>query len=112
MTAGSAHFVERFNRTFKNMVSERTKKLQRGFRLNGKQPPIDKTKYQWSDLIPHVMTEYNNKNKHIVTGMTPTEAKKPSGEVDAKMAMELVARRGRKWSILQVGDIVSILKEV
>ncbi len=26
--------------------------------------------------------------------MTPTEAKKPSNEADAKMAMELVARRG------------------
>lgn len=78
VTSGSARFVERFNRTFKNMISQRMKVLQREFRLNGKQAPIDKTKYQWSDLIPNVMAEYNNKNKHRFTGMTPAEAKKPS----------------------------------
>ena len=43
--------------------------------------------------------------------MTPTEAKKPSSEVDAKMAMELVARRGRKFPILQIGDIVKVLRK-
>ena len=87
------------------------KVLQRGFRLNSKQAPIDKTKYQWSDLIPNVMAEYNNKNKHRITGMTPTEAKKPSSEVDAKMAMELVARRGRRFPILNIGDTVKILRK-
>ena len=112
VTSGSAHFVERFNRTFKNMISQRMKVLQRGFRLNSKQAPIDKTKYQWSDLIPNVMAEYNNKNKHRITGMTPTEAKKPSSEVDAKMAMELVARRGHKFPTLNIGDIVKILRNI
>ncbi len=63
-TTSSAHFVERFNRTFKNMISQRMIKLERGFRLTSKQAPIDKTKYQWSDLIPNVMSEYNNKNRH------------------------------------------------
>ncbi len=43
--------------------------------------------------------------------MTPTEARKPSSEVDAKMAMELVARRGRKLPTLNIGDIVRILKK-
>ena len=43
--------------------------------------------------------------------MTPAEAKKPSNEVDAKMAMELVARRGRKFPILQIGDIVKVLRK-
>ena len=43
--------------------------------------------------------------------MTPTEAKKPSNEVDAKMAMELVARRGRKFPILNIGDIVKVLRK-
>jgi hypothetical protein len=69
----------------------------------GNQPEIDKTKYQWSDLIPNVMAEYNTKNKHRITGMTPAEAKKPSSEVDAKAAMELVARSGRQFSILMIG---------
>ena len=43
--------------------------------------------------------------------MTPAEAKKPSSEVDANMAMELVARRGRRFPILQIGDVVRILKK-
>ena len=86
-------------------------RLKGNFRVKGKQPPIDTTKYQWSDLIPNIMAEYNNKNKHRITGMTPTEAKKPSSEVDAKMAMELVARRGRAFPILKIGDKVKIIKK-
>ena len=43
--------------------------------------------------------------------MTPAEAKKPSSEADAKMAMEMVAIRGRKYPILQTGDIVRILRK-
>ena len=74
ITADSAHFVERFNRTFKNLIAARLKALQKNRKVVGKQPEIDKTKYQWSDLIPSVMAEYNNKNKHRITGMTPAEA--------------------------------------
>ena len=88
------------------------KVLKRGLRLATKQPPVDTSQYQWSDLIPNVLAEYNNKNKHRITGMTPTEAKKPSNEVDAKMAMELVARRGQKFQILNIGDIVNILRNI
>ena len=102
VTSGSAHFVERFNRTFKNMISQRMAVLKRGTRILSKQPPTDTTKYQWSDLIPNVLAEYYNKNTHRITGMTPAEAKKPSSEVDAKIAMELVARRGRTFPILQM----------
>ena len=36
--------------------------------------------------------------------MTPVEARKPSSEADAQMAMEMVAIRGRKFPILQVGE--------
>ena len=43
--------------------------------------------------------------------MTPAKAKKPSSEADAKMAMELVARRGRRFPILNIGDIVRTLKK-
>ncbi len=39
------------------------------------------------------MAEYNNKNKHRITGMTPAEAKKPSSEVDAKMAMDATGEK-------------------
>ena len=57
------------------------------------------------------MTEYNTKSKHRITGMTPMEARKPSSEADAKMGMEMVAIRGRKFPILQVGDTVRIRKK-
>ncbi len=39
------------------------------------------------------------------------EARKPSSEADAKMAMEMVAIRGRRFPNLQVGDTVRILKK-
>ncbi len=86
------------------------KQLKRWFRLAGKQPqpPIDAIRYQWPDLSPNVLSEYNNKNKHRIIGMTPAEAKKPSTEVDAKMAMELVARRGRRVPSLQIVDSKSV----
>ena len=112
ITTNSAHFVERFNRTFKNLIASRMKALKANRKVVGKQPEIDKTKYQWSDLIPSVMAEYNNKNKHRITGMTPAEAKKPSSEVDAKANMELVARSGRRFPTLMVGDVVRILRKI
>ena len=112
ITTNSAHFVERFNRTFKNLIAARLKALQRNRKVVGKQPEIDKTKYQWSDLIPSVMAEYNTKNKHRITGMTPAEAKKPSSEVDAKANMELVARSGRRFPTIAIGDTVRILRKI
>ena len=112
ITTQSAHFVERFNRTFKNRVAQRLKDLKRGLRLIGKQPEPDKTRFQWSDLIPYVMMEYNTKNKHRITGMTPQEARKPSSEVDAKANMELVARSGRRFPTIAIGDTVRILRKI
>ena len=106
---GSPHFVERFNRTFKNMIADRMKQILKQKKLTGKQK--DPATYQWSDLIPHVMNEYNAKNKHRIIGMTPTEAQKPSSQVDVKLAMELVARRGRRFPTLSVGNVVRVLKK-
>ena len=63
ITAGSAHFVERFNRTFKNLIPARMKALKVNRKITGKQPEIDKTKIQWSDLIPNVLAKYNNQNQ-------------------------------------------------
>ena len=106
IVAGTAYFVERFNRTFKKRMSMLMDKLLARKRLNGKQPMKEQIQYQWSDLIPQVMAEYNTKSKHRITGMTPLETRKPSSEADAKMAMEMVAIHGRKFPILQVGDTV------
>ena len=111
ITAGSAHFVERFHRTFKLMIKQRVDELKRAKRKLTKTTPIDTARIQWSDLTPQVLAVYNNKNKHRIIGMTPAEAKKPSSEADAKMAMELVARQGRRFPILRVGDKVKILRK-
>ena len=54
ITAGSAHFVERFNRTFKNMIAERMKELKKK-RLLTTTTHIDTTKIQWSDLVPQIL---------------------------------------------------------
>ena len=58
ITAGTAYFVERFNRTFKNRMADRLKYLLKSRRVKGKQPEEDKTQYQWTDLLPFVMAEY------------------------------------------------------
>ena len=111
ITTGSAHFVERFNRTFKLMVKNEMDKLKTPKRISTKTAPIDTTKIQWSDLIPQILAAYNNKHKHRITGMTPAEARKPSSEVDATAAMELVAIRGRKFPPLRIDDKVKLLRK-
>jgi hypothetical protein len=109
VVAGTAYFVERFNRTFKNRMANRLSNL-----MKTKKPIIGKqreTKYQWHDLIPFVLAEYNAKNKHRITGMTPYEARKPSNEADVKAGMELAATSGVKFPPLRVGDTVRMLKK-
>ena len=106
---GTAYFVERFNRTFKNRMANRLKELLKDKRIIGKQPKKEKINYQWHDLIPFVMAEYNAKNKHRITGMTPYEARKPSNEADVKASIELAATHGVKFPPLRVGDTVRML---
>jgi hypothetical protein len=72
ITAGTANFVERFNRTFKNRMSNRLSYLLKSRKVKGKQPEEDKTQYQWTDLIPFVIKEYNSQHKHRITGMHDT----------------------------------------
>ncbi len=90
-------------------MADRLKYLLKSRRVKGKQPDEDKTQYQWTDLIPYVLAEYNTRNKHRITEMTPTEARKPSNEADAKAGMEIAATFGRKFPVLQVGDTVRTL---
>ena len=108
ITAGTAYFVERFNRTFKNRMADRLTKLLKEKRIKGKQPEKEKINYQWHDLIPFVLAEYNT-TKHRITGMSPTDARKPSNEADVKAAMELSATHGVKFPPLRVGDTVRML---
>ena len=71
ITTSSAHFVERFNRTFKYTISQKVKDMKTRKRLTTKTTPIDTTKMQWRELAPSVLAVCNNKNKHRITGLTP-----------------------------------------
>ena len=108
VVAGTAYFVERFNRTFKNRMADRLTKLLKEKRIKGKQPEKENINYQRHDLIPFVLSEYNT-TKHRITGMSPTDARKPSNEADVKAAMELAATHGVKYPPLRVGDTVRML---
>ena len=46
ITAGTAYFVKRSNRTFKNRLANRLTYLLKNRRIKGKQPEEDKTQYQ------------------------------------------------------------------
>ena len=52
---------------------------------------------------------YNEKNEHSSIGMTPAEAEKKEKEIDVKMALELRAKRERKYPELKIGDKVKIM---
>jgi hypothetical protein len=108
ITAGTAYFIERFNRTFKGRMADRLTKLLKEKKYLGKQPEKEKINYQWHDLIPFVLAEYNT-TKHRITGMAPTDARKPSNQADAKAGMEMAATQGIKFPPLRVGDTVRML---
>jgi len=111
IVAGTAYFVERFNRTFKNRMADRLSKLMKTKKvIKGKQQEPPQIKYQWHDLIPFVLAEYNT-TKHRITGLSPTDARKPSNQADAKAGMELAATSGIKFPPLRVGDTVRMLKK-
>jgi hypothetical protein len=92
-------------------MADRLKYLLKSRRVKGKQPEEGKTQYQWTDLIPFVLTEYTTENKHRITCMTPAEARKPSSEAGAKAGMEMATAHGRKSTVSQVGDTVRTLKK-
>ena len=71
----------------------------------------NQSQIQWHVLAPTVLAVYNNKRKHRITGLTPADARKPSSEADAKIAMEIAASRGRRFPTLPVGDTVRILRK-
>jgi hypothetical protein len=48
---------------------------------------------------------------HRSTKMTPIEAKKKTNHMDVKMNMELKAKRGRKYELIDVGDFVKVFKK-
>lgn len=98
---GSAHFVERFNRTVKDMVFKR-------FEADAKR---GKENIDWSDYLPEVILTYNNKNKHSATGQTPAEARKKKNEFQSKVNVSIKAKRNRMYPELEISDKVKIMRK-
>ena len=93
-TAGSAHFVERFSRTFKYMINQQVKELHRKKRLVRKTTPIDPDQIQWHLLAPTILAVYSNKNKRRITKLTPADARKPAAKQTQKL----------RWKLQQQGE--------
>ena len=86
--------VERFNRTFKNMVWKRLK--------------ADSTKKKaWTDFVDEVMKTYNS-TPHSATGMKPFEARQPENTLQTKINLEMHRHSARTYKEIDVGDNVKI----
>ena len=86
MTRNHAHVVERFIRTFKMMLRKRIDNdIKQGNEI------------LWHNYIFQIMLTYNNKNEHNAINMTPNEATKEDKHLDAKLNLELKAKRDRRY---------------
>lgn len=115
ITQASAHFVERFHRTFRGMLHKmlmtRKERLGTRVRFREKENPNPNVDPQWYTYISKILYLYNKKNVHSATGMTPDEARRPHNESSAKASMELRAKMGRKYPEIEVGDTVRVIRK-
>ena len=91
-----APFVERFIRTFRNLISRRLQKR-----------PTE----HWYDLLFEVLLVYNRKMVNRITGLTPNEAEKRDNQIYAKMNMESHAKHEREYEEIKVGDRVKTYRK-
>ena len=94
-TLGHAAYAERAIRTIKGMIYKR----------------VEHTKQKWTDVLYSVLLTYNVKNKSSITGMTPSEARKPGNQVDVGSHLELHRVHKRKYPTINIGDHVKLLKK-
>ena len=127
MTAGAPHFVERFHRTFKNMllksmesapqVAAEERNNFRKHKITEKTappptPPTRRTRVlQWHTFIPGILKQYNTINVHSSTGKTPIEASKETSTMDVKANLEVRAMKGRKYPPIVVNDMVRVIRK-
>jgi hypothetical protein len=93
--------VERFNRTFENMIWKRLKNQPR-VKIVGK--TFQKT---WGDCVLDVVTTYNS-TVHTATGMKPIEARQPENTLQTKINLEMHGHSTRTYKEIDVGDYVKI----
>ena len=94
-TVGSAHMVERFNRTLKHMIQ--TRLTAQGL-----------SRDLWVRELAPILRKYN-KTPHGSTGMSPNDAVTPSNELAVSFALNERATKSRKYPQLEKGDKVRVL---
>ena len=100
-TRSHPHFVERFNRTFKDMLFKRVDAdIKKG-----------KNNIQWVDYLDEILLTYNSKMIHSARDMTPNEAHKKENHLKVKLKLEMNRVKTRKYPTLRVGDEVKIYRK-
>ena len=100
-TRSSAHFVERFNRTLKDMLFKRIENDEKKGKAN----------IQWVDYLSDVILVYNDKMVHSATGMTPRKAREKENEFKAKVNAAMKAKKNRLYPELEIGSKVKIMRK-
>ena len=90
-----AVFVERFIRTFRNMVSRR----------------LQKRDEHWYDLLYEVLLTYNRKMVSAATGFTPNDAEKPENRAEVEQHIESRAKHEKRYEPVAVGDRVKVFRK-
>ena len=97
-TRTHAGMAERAIRTFKDMLFKRI-------------GASDAPNPQWEDFIFQITLTYNAGRVHATTGYTPNDAAKRENQLEAKINMEMKAKRSRRYPGLKVGDSVKIYRK-
>ena len=94
-TVGSAHAVERLNRTIKE-------KLQTRLDAQGLE------RHRWVDQLGPILRKYNN-SYHSTVEMTPSEAAQLANELLVAFNLSKHAVKNRRYPPLAVGDRVRVM---
>ena len=95
MTVGSAHGVERFNRTVKHMIQTR---------LDAQ--GLDR--WRWVEELGPILRKYNS-SVHSTIEMTPRQAMDPANELAVAFNLSKNAVKKRRYPDLVVGDRVRVM---
>jgi hypothetical protein len=98
ITRSHAWFIERFIRTFKDMLYKRV--------AASKDDNI-----QWTSFIYPILLTYNHKLTHSATGHTPVQARDKKNELNIHLKMELNKKTSRKYPPLEINDRVKIYRK-
>lgn len=91
VTLTHANVAERFIRTLKNGIHDR----------------VRFTKGKWEDMLPYVLSKYNN-SKQSTTNHTPKEAHDDKNSPSVAANLSLKASYKRKYKDINIGDEVKV----